>query len=62
MNRLCIYTKDVQLITGKGERQSREIIKQIKLLKNKTKHQVVTIQELSEYLGLNPADIGGLLR
>lgn len=57
MNRICIYTKDVQAITGKSERQCREIIKQIRQILNKEKHQVVTVQELCEYLGIDPEKI-----
>ncbi len=57
MNRICIYTKDVQLITGKSERQSREIIKQLRQYYNKQKHHAITVQDLCQYLGLNPNDI-----
>ena len=62
MNRICIYTKDIQLITGKSERQCREIIKIIRQHKNKAKHQVITVHELCEYLDINPNTILGLLR
>lgn len=62
MNRICIYTKDIQLITGKGERQCREIIKQIKKQHQKEKHQLVTIFELSDYLGLQVERIQPMLR
>jgi hypothetical protein len=62
MKRICIYTKDVQSITGKSERLSREIIKQIRQLKNKEKHQIVTVHELCEYLGIDPDNIINLIR
>ena len=47
---------------GKSERQCREIIKLIRQHKNKEKHQVITVHELCEYLGINPDTIAGLLR
>jgi hypothetical protein len=56
MNRLCIYPKDIQRITGKSERQCRNILAQIKAIHNKQKHQVVTLNELCSYLDLNPEE------
>jgi hypothetical protein len=31
MERICIYPKDVQIVTGKSERWGREVIKKIKI-------------------------------
>lgn len=62
MNRICIYTKDVQSITGKSERQCREIIKQIRQLRNKQKHQPITVHDLCAYLGFDPPSIIPLLK
>lgn len=62
MNRICVYTKDIQLITGKSERHCREIIKQVRLHNNKEKHQPITIHELCEYLGFDLNKVGILLR
>lgn len=52
MERVCVYPKDVQILTGRSERWGREIIKKIKLHFSKQQHQVVTIDELCLYLGL----------
>ncbi|MGH2666528.1 hypothetical protein [Flavobacterium sp.] len=52
MNRICIYPKDIQRITGKSERQCRNIIAKIKEESNKQKHQAVTLEELCDYLGI----------
>ncbi len=60
MNRICIYTKDIQVITGKSERQAREIIKQIRSLHNKEKHQPITIHDLCLYLGIDPGNVNPL--
>ena len=51
MERICIYPKDVQIVTGKSERWGREIIKKIKSKFNKEDHQLVTIDEFCSYLG-----------
>jgi len=55
MNRICIYPKDIQRITGKSERQCRNIINSIKKQLNKEKHQAVTLLEFCNYMGLEPA-------
>ncbi len=52
MNRLCIYPKDIQIITGRSERYGRNLIKKIKGHFNKEQHQVVSIEEFCQYLGL----------
>lgn len=52
MNRLCIYPKDIMIVTGKSERYGRYLIKRIKDHFNKEDHQVVTIEEFCDYLGL----------
>ena len=38
MNRLCIYPKDIQIITGRSERYGRNLIKKIKEHFNKQQH------------------------
>lgn len=62
MNRICVYTKDVQTITGKSERQSREIIRQIRTLNKKEKHQPVTVHELCAYMGFELKNVSHLIR
>jgi hypothetical protein len=49
-------------ITGKSERQSRNIINDIKDHFGKAKHQVVTIKELCEYLGLEEEEIKSYIK
>jgi len=53
MERICIYPKDVQIITGKSERWGRDIIKKIKVKFSKENHQLVTIEEFCNYSGLS---------
>lgn len=62
MERLCIYPKDVQIVTGKSERWGREIIKKIKTKFNKEEHQFVTINEFCTYYGLEENKVKQLLR
>ena len=57
MKRVAIYPKDIMIITGKSERYSREILKQIKQLYNKEKHQLVSIQEFCSFIGLKIEDV-----
>ena len=62
MKRICINTTDVMFITGKSERQSRNIINDIKEHYGKAKHQVVTIKELCEYLGIKEEEIKNYIK
>ncbi|ODT51420.1 MAG: hypothetical protein ABS68_12905 [Niastella sp. SCN 39-18] len=52
MERVCIYPKDVQIVTGKSERWGREVIKKIKSHYSKEPHQLVSIEEFCQYTGL----------
>ena len=60
-NRICIYPKDIQIITGKSERYGRRIIKSIKDKLEKESHQLVTIEEFCEYMGLNISRVEELI-
>jgi ribosomal silencing factor RsfS len=62
MKRICINTTDVMFITGKSERQSRNIINDIKDHFGKAKHQVVTIKEFCEYLGFKEEEIKSYIK
>lgn len=53
MQRLCIYPKDVQRITGRSERYSRNLIRRIMQELNKKEHQFVSIQEFCQFTGLD---------
>ena len=50
--RACIYPKDIQCITGITERYGRKLLKEIKLYLGKEPHQFITINEFSEYTGI----------
>ena len=62
MKRICIYPKDVQVVTGKSERYGRTIIKMIKERLNKEAHQLVTVDEFCDYMGLEISKVEGLIK
>ncbi|HWC53426.1 MAG TPA: hypothetical protein VG676_07570 [Chitinophagaceae bacterium] len=55
--RLCIYPKDVQRITGKSESYGRLLLKKIKIHLKKQDHQVITVEEFCQYMGLKKEDV-----
>ncbi len=61
MERLCIYPKDIQVVTGKSERYGRNLIKKIKQHFSKEEHQLVTIEEFCLYMGLCSNSVKRLL-
>ena len=50
--RLCIYAKDISLITGKGLRSSQKLLKNIRFVHQKEAHQLVTVQDFADYTGI----------
>lgn len=44
-------------ITGKSERYSREILKKIKDQLKKEKHQLVSLQEFCDFIGLKVDEV-----
>lgn len=50
--RICIFPKDIQLITGRSTRYGCKVINEIKLKLKKEPHQFVTIYEFAEYSGI----------
>ncbi|MCB0496163.1 MAG: hypothetical protein KDC79_08500 [Cyclobacteriaceae bacterium] len=57
LKRIIIYPKDIQLITGKSERYGRTIIQKIKDHYNKEPHQLVSVKEFCNYMGLEEEEI-----
>ena len=62
MNRLCIYPTDIQIITGRSDRYGRNLIKKIKDYFKKEQHQVVSIEEFCQYMGLQQEIVAKQLR
>lgn len=61
VNRIIIYPKDVQLITGKSERYGRSLLKRIKDHFKKDDHQFVSIDEFCAYTGLKHEQVTAFL-
>jgi hypothetical protein len=55
--RVCIYPKDIQLITGKSYRQSTRLLQQIKASYQKEDEQMITIDEFCRYMAINKEEI-----
>jgi hypothetical protein len=62
MERICIYPKDVQIVTGKSERWGRDVLRKIKKQFSKEEHQLVTVDEFCNYMGLDSISVKELLR
>ncbi|RCU57685.1 hypothetical protein DU428_07795 [Oceanihabitans sediminis] len=61
MQRVCIYPKDVQLITGKSYRQSVRLVRKIKEELNKTTNEFLTIDEFCSYAGIKYEQVSHLI-
>ena len=57
VNRLVIYPKDAQRITGKSEKYGRKLIRQIKERLMKEQRQFVSITEFCQFTRLDPEDV-----
>ena len=61
LQRVCIYPKDVQIITGKSYRQSVRLFHKIKDEFNKTQKEFLTIDEFCEYTGIKYEQLSHLI-
>jgi Fic family protein len=53
INRIIIYPKDIQRITGKSDRYGRLLLNKIRQKFLKEPHQFVTIEEFCQFTGLS---------
>ena len=53
INRIIIYPKDIQRITGKSDRYGRLLLNKIRQKFLKEPHQFVSIEEFAKYTGLS---------
>jgi hypothetical protein len=60
-NRIVIYPKDVQNITGKKERSARKLISDIRQELGKSKQEFITIYEFCHYTGLQKEQVEAFL-
>jgi hypothetical protein len=62
MVRLCIYPKDIQIVTGKSERYGRRLLKKIKDDIAKENHQYITVEEFCTFTGLKIDEVNRVLK
>ena len=55
--RICIYPKDLQVLTGKSERYARKVVAKIRRHYEKDKYQLLTIKEFCDYMGLEEEEV-----
>lgn len=56
-NRITIYAKDIQNITGRSERTARKMFAAIRKKLNKQKGDFITVEEFCIYAGFKEAHI-----
>lgn len=56
-SRIVIYPKDIQIITGKAYNTCYKLMRRIKSELRKSDHQVITIDEFCDFLGLNKTEV-----
>lgn len=61
MERLVIYPKDIQMITGKSYRQAVRILNHLKRILHKEQHQYITFEEFYTHYGIAPKNINNKL-
>ena len=54
MNRIIIYNKDLQVLTGKSERTCYRMMNKIKRQIGKANDLPLTVQEFCEYMRIQP--------
>ena len=62
MVRLCIYPKDIQIVTGKSERYGRRLLRKIKDDIAKENHQYITVEEFCTFTGLKLEEVNRVLK
>jgi len=57
MKQICIYPKEVALILGKSQTYAQTLLRTMRDVYKKKKHQAVTIREFCEYMALPFDDV-----
>ncbi|MGN7722284.1 hypothetical protein [Chitinophaga sp. 22620] len=61
-NRIVIFARDVQNITGRSERTSRLLLQKIRESLGKKKGQYISVAEFCQLTGLNEEEVRGFLK
>ena len=59
--RVCIYPKDIQRITGKSYRQSARLLQKIRSDLNKLENEFVSVEEFCNYTSLKIEQVEPLI-
>lgn len=59
--RICIYPKDIEIVTGKSYRQSTRMLTAMKVKLNKNEDQMVSIEEFCQFIGLKREEVEPLI-
>lgn len=59
---MVIYIKDIQRITGRGSRYSRNLINRIRLSLGKQKNDLISVKEFCSYMKLNEEEVTQFLK
>lgn len=57
LKRVIIYSKDIEVITGRSGRYARKIMGRIRRHLGKQRHQLVSLGEFCAYMGLPEEEI-----
>ena len=60
-NRICIYPKDVQAITGRSLNFSRLLLREMRRELGKGKNDFITIEEFCRYKGISYEEVRKIL-
>ena len=61
-NRLAIYTKDIQNITGRSERTARKMLAAMRKRFNKQRGGFITVEEFCSYAGFKVEQVERFLK
>ncbi|AZI23380.1 hypothetical protein EIH07_10195 [Chryseobacterium taklimakanense] len=61
INRICIYPKDVQAITGRSLNFSRLLLREMRKELGKGKNDFITIEEFCRYKGISYEEVRKIL-
>ncbi len=61
LKRICIYPKDVQVITGKSYRQSLRLLNKVRKELKKLDNEFVSVEEFCNYAGLKYERVEALI-
>lgn len=59
--RICIYVRDVQIVTGKSYRASHRLLDSYKVRLRKKKGEFITVREFSELAGIAMDDLVAMI-